>query len=128
LSQRWGSKELVHARKTVSRWGEPLHVCEEMTALRDAKASDYWRLLREPDFFEDLAVSARLGYIEAQFITSALGAVVPDRWDRWAVFVASIDDGTGSVYANFRALAAAMRDDQPARGLRRRINRLLSHH
>ena len=109
LAQRWADPVLVEARKWVSRQGDPTDpevFARKFQSLWRTKADELWEVLREPDFFEDLAILEKRGHLDAEILEDSLGAIVPERWRRWSGAIAWRIETTGNdkIYCNFKAL------------------------
>jgi len=85
LSQRWDEDKLLWVRRRVSELGTNL--ATEMQELRAEKHEDYFKLLREPNYLEDLGVLVRHEGIEFGVIQDSFGYLLVERWNRWRPFV-----------------------------------------
>jgi Domain of unknown function (DUF4760) len=87
-----------------------------MQQLRGEKHDDYYKLLREPNYLEDLGVLVRHQGIEFGVIQDSFGYLLVERWNRWKPFVVwlreEVKDET--YFENFELLAVAiMRPPKP---------------
>jgi hypothetical protein len=69
------------------------------------KSTEFFEMLREPLFFEDLAERERSGVVDFDVIYSALGVLVSDRWDNWCEAVFFLRSKAGYQFYGFQALA-----------------------
>jgi Domain of unknown function (DUF4760) len=115
LSRRWDEDNLVEARAETKRDTE--HLLERVKYLHSNTEVEYHKLLREPNFFEDLGILVDEGVVEQRFVKRSLGSTVDYRWKLWAPSVAYLRSAEASpdgnpqptLYENFEWLAGQMR-------------------
>ncbi|MCU1465681.1 MAG: hypothetical protein JWM72_1609 [Actinomycetia bacterium] len=83
LSEKWGAPALEEARRLVGDYATPADLAVAFAEASEANGENYYVLVREPNFFEDLAVSLELGSLDFELIQKALGSVVVTRWLQW---------------------------------------------
>jgi hypothetical protein len=109
FSRRWDERDLVETRQLIRQYDDGDALCTAYFKLENNKTSDVaLKLLREPDYFEDLAILEDQGLIDTEFVRRSLGGIIPSRWEWWRSTLNQMrasDPDHSDNYPNFRALA-----------------------
>jgi len=113
LSRRWDEKQFRDVRRAVAGYEGREGLRDALKQLREQKSEDYWWLLTEPSYLEDIAVSVNHDILDFGIVKDSLGYIVCYRWHRWELAVLYLRDARGepSCYEHFEALAARMRQE-----------------
>ena len=123
ISRRWDEEPLVSARLKVNKLGTDQAVCSEILSLQRRRSREYYELLSEPNYFEDLGILCESGALNRGMIRESFGALVAKRYDRWKLAVDELRKADADNYKHFEDLAEEMRTNKESwfRGLRRRL-------
>jgi hypothetical protein len=124
LSRRWNEETNQEARKLVYRYADeglrkywgirkyghkeppgPFRLKASVKKLRDDKDAEYWKLLTDPNFLENLAILVKGGGMDYQLVNMSLGYLVPYRWSLWQPTIVEWRDFEGEIYVHFEELA-----------------------
>jgi hypothetical protein len=105
FSRRWGEEALVEVRRKTRDYSTVDQLAVAFKAYRDSNAAEYYLLLRELDFFEDLGAAERIKSVSPEFVDLTLGTTVVDRWEMWEPAITLVWDGDPYAYNQFRELA-----------------------
>lgn len=99
LAEQWNGPDIVAARKLVAKIGDPRALAKAFVDGLNTGNDDYYVLVREPNFYENLGLLARSdkGLItqrSAQFrlIKRFLGSVIVNRFDYWKPAIDQLRD------------------------------------
>ncbi len=112
--RRWNDDALVEARRMVQRFKSADELRDAFTAYVAADAPEAYVLLRELDYFEQLAALENLGAFDTELIKLLLGRTLIERWEMWSP---AIHRAYGPrVYPMFEGLVDKLRQalDDPA--------------
>jgi hypothetical protein len=119
LSRRWDEADVRDVRLKVNMLGTPEAVRDEIVRLREAKAAEYYELLCEPNYFEDLAILCHHKALDARMIRESFGELVSKRYDRWKLAILWLREADPENYKHFEELADEMRRPPERRAIRR---------
>jgi hypothetical protein len=119
LSRRWDEGDVRLARLKVNKLGPPEAVRDEIVTLRGKKSPEYYELLCEPNYFEDLAILCHRKALDDRMIRESLGELVSKRYDRWRLAILWLRRGDPENYKHFEQLADAMRKPPEVGSIRR---------
>lgn len=111
ISRRWDSDELIDAKVRVAtkKTPEGLRDAIAKTYTRsDARKAEAYRLFREANLFEDLALLQQAGVIELSTISQWIGDAVVERWEHWQPtvnYLRELGVDSGATYSNWERLA-----------------------
>lgn len=120
LSRRWDEAPFLEVRRKVKRYADigldsfdhvappgPYRFMESVLKLGEDNASDYWKLLTDPNFLENLAILVNRGGMDYELVNDSLGYTVPYRWSLWQPSVQywRTRDHNKELYMNFETLA-----------------------
>jgi hypothetical protein len=115
--RRWNDDALVQSRRMVGRFRSADELRDAFTGYVAADAPEAYVLLRELDYFEQLAALESQGAFDLQLIKLLLGRTLVERWDMWHP---AVTQAYGPhVYPMFGGLAEKLRralDDPDAVG------------
>jgi hypothetical protein len=127
LGRRWEGPEMTEALVRESDYTptslaalfarppiEPSHnpIREHRRALEDR---DRVVLLRVPNYFEDAAMIAKAGGLEARLFRDNFGGVAVDEWKLWAPAIKTLQKADPDSYVEFERLATAVEAEDQAR-------------
>lgn len=120
LSQRWDSEHFRGVRddiQVISGLGPDARtrLKDRMIELRSQNGPEYRKLLTEPGFLEDLAISIKHGGIYFDLVRDSLGYIVWDRWCLWSETVVDLrkHKKEPTVFEHFERLAYRMKTEMP---------------
>ncbi len=82
--RRWNEDALVETRRMVGRFKSADELRDAFTAYVAADAPEAYVLLRELDYFEQLAALENLGAFDLELIKLLLGRTLIERWEMWS--------------------------------------------
>ncbi len=105
--RRWNEDALVQARRMVQRYKSADELRAAFTAYVAADAPEAYVLLRELDYFEQLAALESQGAFDLELVKLLLGRTLIERWEMWNP---AITEAYGQgVYPMFEGLAEKLR-------------------
>ncbi len=126
IARRWDSDDLIDAKVLAASTWTPEGLKGAVTrayAIKGPERRDAYRLLREANFYEDLALLHKEDVIELSTIERWIGDAVIDRWNYWWPTIQALRDDFhvdgGKVYANWQWLMAEVRVYRAGGGGRR---------
>jgi hypothetical protein len=117
FSKQWDGNELLETRQLLRQYEDAEALLTNFIVLSNDRSTDtVLRLLREPDYFEDLAAFSEppLESISYEYIRRALGDIIVRRWAFWELTLNALRDANEDRdnYPGFRGLAEKLaRDD-----------------
>ena len=81
--RRWNDDALVEARRLFGGFKSPAELSDAFAAYVAANAPEAYVLLRELDFFEQLAGLEREGAIDLELVKMMVGPILIERWRMW---------------------------------------------
>ena len=115
MSQRWDSDHFRDVRKTIhddsgAQSDSRDKLLNIMIHYRNTNHENYRKLLTEPSFLEDLAISIKHGGIHFDIVKDSLGYIIWDRWCLWQPTVEDLRDRRKerTVFVHFQELAEKM--------------------
>jgi hypothetical protein len=116
LARRWDSDDLINARKDAQSHADGAALQAAVEALFQTQR--YYKLLREPNFYEDLAYFERHSGLTLSVVAEAFGDVLVGRWKEWKPAVEWLRGKPyfGQVYEGFETLANRVRAYEEAGG------------
>jgi hypothetical protein len=120
LSQRWDNDHFRGVRDKIQEFSglgpdAGIRLRDKMNELRREGNSDYRKLLTEPGFLEDLAISIKYGGIYFDIVRDSLGYIVWDRWCLWQQTVADLrtQKNERTVFEHFQQMAYQIKRELP---------------
>jgi hypothetical protein len=120
LSQRWDSEHFRGVRDEIQeRCGlgadAGIQLKDSLIELRRDGDPLYRKLLTEPGFLEDLAISIKYGGIYFDIVRDSLGYIVWDRWCLWQQTVADLrtQKNEPTVFEHFEHMAYQIKRELP---------------
>ncbi|KMO67112.1 hypothetical protein [Mycolicibacterium chlorophenolicum] len=120
LSQRWDNEHFRGVRDKIQEFSglgadAGIRLKDRMIELRSNGGADYRRLLTEPGFLEDLAISINYGGIYFDIVKDSLGYIVWDRWCLWQQTVVDLrtQKNEPTIFEHFEGLAYRMKAEMP---------------
>ena len=115
MSQRWDNehfrsvRQIIHNDSGTQRDSRD-KLQTRIIHYRDTNDENYRKLLTEPSFLEDLAISINHGGIHFDIVKDSLGYIIWDRWCLWQPTVDELRDlrGEKTVFVHFQELAEKM--------------------
>jgi hypothetical protein len=87
IARRWDSDEFIDARVLIGEHETPEALRDEVARARNTDRRKFYCFLREPNFYEDLALLLDAKAIELPTISQWIGRAVISRWDQWRLAV-----------------------------------------
>jgi hypothetical protein len=84
LGRRWDSDEMIESRTLAD--AHYREVGGLLKAVQDGfknKDASFYKLMREPDFLEDLAIHYFYGSMAGEQLYNSMGLLIPERWEMW---------------------------------------------
>jgi hypothetical protein len=108
LSSRWDSDELLKARTWADSNGGAETIAKRLRDLYNASNKiKYYQVLREPNYYENMATMIQLGTIDFRTLQMQFGSTIIGRWERWADaidYLRTREGGSPTYYENFERL------------------------
>ena len=111
VSRRWVSDEMITSRAAVNAASDcDGGLMKRVADLDDGRNRDYYVLMREPDFFEDLSILEQTDAIDLGTIVQSLGVSIPLRWEIWQNVIHGLQRkwNDRTIYQEFEKLAIAV--------------------
>jgi hypothetical protein len=83
FSRRWNDDALVEARRMVNRFRSAEELRDAFAKFVATDAPEAYVLLRELDYFEQLAALESVGAFDLELIELLLGRTLVQRWEMW---------------------------------------------
>jgi hypothetical protein len=109
LSRRWDEADLVESRQLALRY-DSAELDHRMQALFDTGGDEYFKLMRAPNFFEDLGIAVETGTISLDWVQGSVGTSVRVSWRKWEVYTRRLQQKQPTAYEHFERLAKLMAD------------------
>lgn len=126
LGQRWSGPEMTAAliremdftpEELVALYSEkiPKSLVPWRERRRQKQARDKVILLRIPSYFEDAVITAIAGGLSRERLKDHIGGIASEKWDKWSLAVAKLQEGDDLAFVEFEALAQDVKADDDAR-------------
>lgn len=120
MSQRWDNDHFRDVRSQIhadsGRGPESRMLLQsKMIEYRNQNDQNYRKLLTEPSFLEDLAISINYGGIHFNIVKDSLGYIIWDRWCLWRPTVERLRElrREETVFEHFEGLALRIKKELP---------------
>jgi len=108
LSRRWDGDEMISTRAKVDEYGESLR--GRIAELYDRKNLEYYHLLREPGYLEDIAILWQHKAVKLRTIDESMGYIIQEQWSIWSDTARFLREQRGGrVFERFEELAIALK-------------------
>jgi hypothetical protein len=112
VCRRWDDATFLDARYLTQQYRDPEQLHRMMRKWSDENSKQFFQALREPNFFEDLAILAKHNAITTDALRDLFQSAIVETFDHWKPTIEAWQSAQPTNFENFERLAGLMR--QPA--------------
>lgn len=106
LGRRWDAEEMIKSRSTVDEFCNHEQLSTKVVSLSRNDPRQYYELMREPGYLDDLGVIFYRGGIRGKTLFASMGVLIQERWAVWGEALDALDLQRGApTFSYFREMA-----------------------
>ena len=110
VGRRWDDEFLLKARELVRAYLDPIELRNKVKEWGDANHPNFFQVLREPNYFEELAILAEHDAVTFDALSDMYRGTIIETYDHWAPTIEQLFWPTNPrTFKKFEALANRMR-------------------